>query len=221
MTRQSTQGYFDTLNSHLRKSPTKSEVMVFTPASAFMHTIEGATQGAQNAYPVQNGAFTGETALEQLEEFGIKTLLIGHSERRQILGESQEIIAKKFDFFKAQGFRIVYCIGEPIEVKEQGDEAILAYLEKEFVGIDLSYENMVIAYEPIWAIGTGLTPTNDEIEVILKHLNIRTGKDMLYGGSVKANNAKEILDLPSCEGVLVGSASLKVDDFITMIEASS
>ena len=216
-TREATQKYFDVLNGFLRETDTSDEVMVFTPASAFFHTTNGATLGAQNAYPVQNGAYTGETALEQLEEFGIKTILIGHSERRQILGETQAEMARKFDFFKSQGFRIVYCVGEPLEVKQQGEEAILNYIADEFVGIDLGYDNFVVAYEPIWAIGTGLTPTNDEIESILGKLKSSYKQEILYGGSVKVANVKEILALKSCGGVLVGSASLKVNDFIQMI----
>lgn len=219
-TRSKTQDYFDLLDAYIRDSKTSHEVIVFTPASAFLHKASGATLGAQNAYPVDNGAFTGETALEQLQEFGIKTILIGHSERRQILKEDQKTVAAKFDFFKQQGFRIVYCIGEPLEIKQEGPDAIIEYLDKEFEGIDLTYENMVIAYEPIWAIGTGLTPTTSEIDTILADLKAKSGKEVLYGGSVKVNNAKEILSLSNCDGVLVGSAALNADDFISMIKAA-
>lgn len=217
MTRGETRSYFDALHTFLRANPTKSDVLVFTPASCFDRFGEGATLGAQNAFPVSNGAYTGETALDQLNEFSIQTILIGHSERRQILHESQEQVATKFDFFAKQGFKIVYCIGEPLAVKQQGVDAVLSYLEKEFVGIDTGYENMVIAYEPIWAIGTGLTPSNEEIETILATIKQKYGHDVLYGGSVKAGNSKEILALESCDGVLVGSAALEVEDFSTMI----
>ena len=219
-TRTETQSYFDTVNSYLRESQNSQESIVFVPASSFMHTLQGTTLGAQNAYPVANGAFTGETALDHLEEFSIKTILIGHSERRQILGETQEAIANKFAFFKQKGFRICYCIGEPIEVKEQGHEAVIAYLDKELVGIDLSYDNMMVAYEPIWAIGTGLTPTNDEIDAILADVKEKTGQKVLYGGSVKTANVKEILSLPHCDGVLVGSAALVAEDYIMMLQTA-
>ncbi len=219
-TRTQTQSYFDTVNDYLRESQNSQESIVFVPASNFMHQLNGATQGAQNAYPVQNGAFTGETALDHLEEFGIQTILIGHSERRQVLGETQEAIAAKFAFFKEQGFRICYCIGEPLEVKEQGHDAVIDYLDKELVGIDLSYENMMVAYEPIWAIGTGLTPTNDEIDAILADVKSKTNKDVLYGGSVKTANVKEILSLSHCDGVLVGSAALIAEDYIMMLETA-
>lgn len=220
-TRSQTQSYFDTINSYLRQSENCGEAIVFVPASTFMHTLDGATLGAQNAYPVVNGAYTGETALDHLEEFSIKTILIGHSERRQILGETQTEIAKKFAFFKEQGFRICYCIGEPLEVKEQGHDAVVAYLDKELVGIDLNYDNMMVAYEPIWAIGTGLTPTNDEIDAILADVKAKTGQEVLYGGSVKTANVKEILSLPNCDGVLVGSAALVAQDYIMMLDTAS
>lgn len=219
-TRSETQSYFDTVNDYLRQSENSHESIVFVPASTFMHTLNGATLGAQNAYPVANGAYTGETALDHLDEFGIKTILIGHSERRQVLGETQSEIAKKFAFFKEQGFRICYCIGEPIEVKEQGHDAVVAYLDKELVGIDLDYENMMVAYEPIWAIGTGLTPTNSEIDAILADVKSKTNKDVLYGGSVKTANVKEILALKHCDGVLVGSAALIAEDYIMMLETA-
>jgi triosephosphate isomerase (TIM) len=219
-TRTQTQSYFDEVNDYLRESDNENESIVFVPASTFMHTLNGATLGAQNAYPVVNGAYTGETALDHLDEFGIKTILIGHSERRQTLGESQEEIARKFAFFKEQGFRICYCIGEPLEVKEQGHDAVISYLEKELVGIDLAYENMMVAYEPIWAIGTGLTPTNDEIDAILHDVKTKTSKDVLYGGSVKTANVKEILSLKNCDGVLVGSAALIAKDYIMMLQTA-
>ena len=136
------------------------------------------------------------------------------------MGETQAEIAKKFSFFKSHGFRICYCIGEPIEVKEQGHDAVIDYLDKELVGIDLAYDNMMVAYEPIWAIGTGLTPTNDAIDAILADVKAKTGQEVLYGGSVKTANVKEILSLPHCDGVLVGSAALIADDYVMMLETA-
>jgi triosephosphate isomerase len=174
--------------------------------------------GAQNAYPTINGAFTGEIGLEQLDEFGIKTILIGHSERRHILGESQEFIAQKFDYFKEQGFKIVYCIGEPKDIREAGKEKMLEYISAQYKGIDTSYENLIIAYEPVWAIGTGLTPTLEDIEDIHTELKKKSPAPLLYGGSVKVTNAKEVLSLNNVDGILVGSAALYVEHFCTMIE---
>ena len=140
--------------------------------------VKGATQGAQNAYAVESGAFTGEVGLEQLKEFGITTVLLGHSERRHILGESQEEIAAKFAYFQSLGFQIVYCIGEKLETREEGEEALMNYIDTQLVGIDMEYEKLVIAYEPVWAIGTGLVPSSEEILLrftklyALKHLSL-------------------------------------------------
>ncbi len=120
-TRQTTREYLTKLQLQLFKKNPNDKVYVFPPLTALDdYQSNDVTIGVQNAYPVENGAFTGEVGLEQLAEFNINTILIGHSERRDILGESQEFIAKKFDFFKEQGFEIIYCIGESLEVREQG-----------------------------------------------------------------------------------------------------
>ncbi len=217
LTRLETGEYLGELESMLPKLE-DVEVRVFPAASSFVPHKGQAVLGAQNAYPTKNGAFTGEIGLVHLEEFGIKTILIGHSERRHVLFESQIDIAKKFDFFKEQGFEILYCIGEPLNVKEQGLDATLAYLRAQLEGIDLTYPKLTIAYEPVWAIGSGLTPTLEEIEAIHKTLKEETGVRILYGGSVKTANSKEIMSLPSVDGVLVGSGALKVEDFFSMIQ---
>ncbi len=193
-------------------------VRVFPASSSLVPHKGQAVVGAQNAYPAKSGAFTGEIGLVHLEEFGIETILIGHSERRHILHESQIDIAKKFDFFKENGFEIIYCIGEPLGVKEEGVESTLRYLKTQLEGIDLSYSKLVIAYEPVWAIGSGLTPTLEEIETIHSALKKETGVKILYGGSVKTTNSKEIMSLPSVDGVLVGSGALKVENFFLMIQ---
>jgi triosephosphate isomerase len=191
------------------------EVRVFPPFSAL---IEDELIGAQNGYPAINGAYTGEIGLEQLNEFNIKTILLGHSERRHILGETQEFIAKKFKFYKENGFRIFYCVGEPLEIRKSGIEAVIEYIKKQFEGIDLNYENLVIAYEPVWAIGTGVSATEEEIKKTHKKIREFTTAPILYGGSVKLNNISSILDIENVDGVLVGSASLDVEVFKKMIE---
>jgi len=190
-------------------------VRVFPPMTALM---KKEYLGAQNAYPTVNGAFTGEIGLEQLNEFEIDKILIGHSERRNILGESQEFIAKKFAFFKEHGFEITYCIGEPLEIREKGIDAVVEYLKDQFEGIDLSYEKLIIAYEPVWAIGTGVSASKEQIQNTHAEIRKITDKPILYGGSVKPENIKEIISIPNVDGVLVGSASLDVGNFIKMIE---
>ena len=218
LTRSQTRKYLDELEKFLGKTANEQEVIVF-PAMSSLDAHKGSVViGAQNAYPTQNGAFTGEIGLDHLREFGIETILVGHSERRHILGETQEEIATKFAYFKDQGFRIVYCIGEPLEVRQAGEERMMAYLQEQYSGIDTTYENLVIAYEPVWAIGTGLTPTLQEIEQLHTKLKEKSTAPLLYGGSVKVTNAKEVLSLNNVDGILVGSASLYIEHFCTMCD---
>jgi len=217
-TRKSTELYIDALNKKLGAKSPEDKVYIFPPATA-LDTYEGDfTVGVQNAYPAQNGAFTGEIGLEQLDEFDIKTILIGHSERREHMLESQETVAAKFAFFQEQGFEIVYCIGEPLEIREKGFEAVMKYLLAQFDGIDINYENLIVAYEPIWAIGTGRSATVEEISTTHRALKkAMNEKPLLYGGSAKPANIKEIISIAGVDGVLVGSASLDAGSFSEMV----
>lgn len=217
LTRSTTKAYLNTLDTFMRESENTQTTMVFPPCTAFDHYQGSTIIGTQNAYATENGAYTGEIGVEQLSEFGIKTILIGHSERRHILGETQEEIAHKFAFFAELGYDIVYCIGEPLEVREEGSEALMEYLDAQLESIALDYDKLVVAYEPVWAIGTGVTPTMHDIELIHTALKQKIAKPLLYGGSVKADTAKEILGLDNVDGVLVGSGALDVNDYISMI----
>jgi len=217
-TRKATLEYVDELNSYISNHNITQDVLVF-PATSSLDSYDGKVViGAQNAYPTQNGAFTGEIGLEHLEEFGVKTILIGHSERRHILGETQEDIVKKFNYFKELGFKIVYCVGEPLEVREAGQEKMMQYLSSQYEGIDTKYKNLIIAYEPVWAIGTGLTPTLEDIKSLHSSLKEKSSAPLLYGGSVKITNAKDILATKNVDGILVGSAALYAEHFCSMIE---
>jgi triosephosphate isomerase (TIM) len=219
-TRQSTRAYLEEVAAYLAGEDFGGEVMVFPPATALQSAREGIILGAQNAWDVENGAFTGEIGTEQLEEFGIETILIGHSERRHIIGESQERIAEKFKYFMAHGYRIVYCIGEPIEIRDEGSEALMTYLQAQLSGIDLKYKGLVIAYEPVWAIGTGRVPSERDIEAVHSALSKLTEAPLLYGGSVKTGNAASILALENVDGALIGSGALKAEDFCSIIAAA-
>jgi len=217
LTRKESDEYISELEKFLDKNNSSQEVLVF-PATSSLNLHSGKViVGVQNAYAAKNGAFTGEIGLDHLEEFRIKTILIGHSERRHIFGESQETLVKKFNFYKELGFKIVYCVGEPLEVREAGNKVMMEYISTQYEGIDTEYENLIIAYEPVWAIGTGLTPTLEDIEVIHKELKQKSHAPLLYGGSVKVTNAKEVLACESVDGVLVGSAALYVEHFCSMI----
>lgn len=218
-TRSTTASYVEVLNNFLEPRKITDEILVFPPSSAIdNYKIYNGAIGVQNAYPVKNGSFTGEIGLEQLEEFGINTILIGHSERRHILGESQALIAKKFQFFAEHQFKIVYCIGEPIEVRKKGIDAVMAYMQEQLEGIDLAYDQLIVAYEPVWAIGTGVTASNEEIDETLNRLREKMQVPLLYGGSVKTSNVEEIYKIKNCDGVLVGTASWDAGAFCEMIE---
>ena len=216
LTRKETRAYVQSLESFKQNNSLDQDIFVFPATSSLDDFQTSVTIGAQNAYPVENGAFTGEIGLDHLNEFAIKTILIGHSERRHILGESQEVIAQKFKYFQELGFTIVYCVGEPLQMREAGVGEMMAYIDDQYKGIDTSYEKLIIAYEPVWAIGTGLTPTDEDILAIHRELKKKSKAPLLYGGSVKVNNAKEIMALKNVDGVLVGSAALNVEDFCQM-----
>jgi len=182
------------------------------------NTLENLTIGVQNAYHVASGSFTGEIGTEQLDEFNIKTILIGHSERRHKLGESQKDIALKYNYYKALGYKIIYCVGEPLEVKESGLTETLGYIWEQFDGIDLDYDNLILAYEPVWAIGTGVVAKVEDIQMIHKKIKKKIQKPLLYGGSVKPANLEEILSIDNVDGALIGTASWIEEDFKTMIK---
>jgi triosephosphate isomerase len=218
-TRKSARDFVESVDKYLKEENIDNEVYIFPPATALdeFDTKENLCVGAQNAYYVKNGSYTGEIGTEQLDEFGIKTVLIGHSERRHTLGESQKEVALKYNYYKAMGYKIIYCIGEPLEVKEAGLTETLGYIWEQFDGIDLDYDNLILAYEPVWAIGTGVSATTEDIATIHKKIKKKIQKPLLYGGSVKLCSLQDILEVENVDGVLVGTASWVKEDFIKMI----
>lgn len=195
------------------------EIIIFPPFSAFCGCAlkaEKISLGAQNFYPANNGAFTGEIGADMLGEFGINCVMIGHSERRA-LGEDDTLLKAKFDFAKAHGWRVIYCVGEDDIVHMNGNTC--EFLAGQLECVDLEYENLVIAYEPIWAIGTGKSAKPEIIAGILEFLSKKSKAPLLYGGSVNASNINEITSIAHCAGVLVGSASWKAQNFIELLKA--
>lgn len=214
-TRDSFREYAKILDENLGSN---DDVAVFAPFSAFDDKKHKFSLGAQNFYPCESGAFTGEIGKAMLDEFGICSVLIGHSERREILKESEEFLRAKFDFGVKNNWQIVYCIGESLAVNEA--KKTKEFLQKQLENINLGYENLIIAYEPIWAIGTGKSATNEQIEEILDFLATLSDVPLLYGGSVNAKNIADIAKIQSCGGVLVGTASWDAYNFLNLIKAS-
>ena len=189
-------------------------IIVFPPSIAFLENELNFIQGAQNFYPCVNGAFTGELGKEHLDEFGIKCVLIGHSERRALGDEN--LIKAKFDFAKEHAYKIVFCIGEDLKLKNSNQT--LDFLKKQLEVIDLDYKNLIIAYEPIYSIGSGVSAKKEDIAKVLEFLSSLTQAPLLYGGSVNEDNIKDILNIKHCSGVLIGSAALKAENFIKLIK---
>ncbi len=185
--------------------------------------------GVQNFYPIQSGAFTGEISLPQLQSCGATSVLIGHSERRMLFGESPELLKQKVSAAIQHGVEVFFCCGEPLEIREA--DAQLEYVKKQLVEsiFHLSKKeilSVVIAYEPIWAIGTGKTATCAQAGVM--HAAIRTWISehydnevaatipILYGGSCNENNANELFSDSNIDGGLIGGASLNATSFLTI-----
>jgi triosephosphate isomerase len=219
-TRASTQEFINFSNAFIKNNNIKNNIYIFPPSSCLnnFELQSNITLGVQNAYYCKSGAFTGELGLEQLNEFNIKSILIGHSERRVTLQESNEDIIKKFNFYKELGFKIMYCIGESLDIKKQGDDSVMAHLTSQLQGIDLDYKKLIIAYEPIWAIGTGVSATNEDITSIHTKLKTLFKCPLLYGGSVNEKNLDAILKLDNVDGALIGSSSLVKENFAKLIQ---
>ena len=214
-TRASFREYAEILDANLS---TNDDVTVFPPFSALDLAAHKFKLGAQNFYPCESGAHTGEIGKAMLDEFGVKSVLIGHSERRE-LGESEELLRAKFDFAAKAGWQIVYCVGENLSVNEAGGTK--EFLAGQLKNIDLGYERLLIAYEPIWAIGTGRSASAEQIEEILNFIREQTSAPLLYGGSVNAANIGGIAGIKNCDGVLVGTASWEASKFLELIRAHS
>ena len=173
--------------------------------------------GAQNISAYNSGAYTGEVSAQMAKDVGAQFTLIGHSERRHIFGESNEQIAKKIQLATQNNLKVILCVGEKLEEKAKYKSVIASQLKLALQNADLS--NIIIAYEPVWAIGTGKVATIKDIikvhDYIKGYLQKYFGTELpvLYGGSVKASNSKEILSLSQVDGVLVGGASLKAEEF--------
>lgn len=229
--------YFDGLKK-FEDEFSEVKIVVCPPFTALFkagEALEGSAYelGAQNLFWENEGAFTGEISPAMLKDNGAKYVLIGHSERRWVMGETDEDINKKMKNAFDNNLIPIFCVGEKIEERKSGDtdKVILDQLRKGLKDIDPKLdEKMIIAYEPVWAIGTGMAATaEDAVAVIdgciLKEMNSRssTGKSpvpVLYGGSVKEDNIGDFVSRECISGALVGGASLKADSFAALIRAA-
>ena len=219
----------------------KADVGVCTP-SLHLHAVlstlcdagSNVLAGAQNAYFEPSGAFTGEVSPQMLTDLGAQLCIIGHSERRHILGESDQLINNKTRAVLDAGLTCILCIGELLEEREQGktDAVNERQLREGLKDVPASHTpNLVIAYEPVWAIGTGKTATPEDAQAahlaarnVLADIFDQSTADSIriqYGGSMKPNNAKELLAQPDIDGGLIGGASLKPQDFAEIVNAAA
>lgn len=211
------------------------EAVVCVPAidlSVVSEAIAGRSigLGAQNMYFEKSGAFTGEISAEMLCDLGVKYVILGHSERREYFYESDELIAKKIRAALASGLRPILCVGETLAEREGGaaQEKVARQLKDDLTGLSAEdFSEIVIAYEPIWAIGTGKTASAEDAEEMCRFIreNIRAAFGsgaaeavrIQYGGSVKPENVQEIMSKENIDGALVGGASLKADSFAALV----
>jgi triosephosphate isomerase len=189
--------------------------------------------GAQNVSEHEKGAFTGEVSPAMLRDVGCEYAIVGHSERRSLYGETSEQVAAKFVAAQAAGIVPILCVGETLEEREAGttegvvDEQLDAVLDAAGIG---AFARAVIAYEPVWAIGTGMTATPEQAQDVHRHIRARLAKhdpavaegvQVLYGGSMKGDNAAGLLAQPDIDGGLIGGASLKAEDFLAIARAAA
>ncbi|MFT3678796.1 MAG: triose-phosphate isomerase [Ferruginibacter sp.] len=184
---------------------------------------------AQNCYSKKSGAYTGETSAEMLHSIGIDYVIIGHSERREYFNETNAMLAEKVNLAMEYGLKPIFCCGEALDIREAGTQNSFVEVQLKESLFHLTAEQLtgfVIAYEPIWAIGTGKTATSEQAQEMQAHLRsvfaseygaeVANSISILYGGSVKAANAKEIFGQPDVDGGLVGGASLVATEFTTI-----
>lgn len=219
-------------------SPNSPPMILYTPSLYIAGLVDqigghpGIQIGGQNCHSGTFGAYTGEISAVMLRSSGVQSVLAGHSERRQYCGDNDSAIASRLPEMLDSGLHVMYCCGEPLEIRQSGDHVafVLEQISKALFGIDTSLmSNVSIAYEPVWAIGTGLTASPEQAQEM--HRQIRSsirahfGSDIsesisiLYGGSANASNASELFLQPDIDGGLIGGASLNSDTFLNILDA--
>ena len=219
------------------KNAVKSDdhrVMIAPPFTALTEAskaLEGSRieLGAQNMAAAESGAHTGEISPDMLLDVGVKVVILGHSERRHTYGETDELVNTKIKLALSKGLDVIFCVGETLEEREAGkvEQVVGSQLENGLAGVD-SLDRVVVAYEPVWAIGTGKTATPEDADAvhrfirahIMKHYDATVAEDLIiqYGGSVKPGNVASLMAKDNIDGALVGGASLKAETFLPIVQ---
>lgn len=225
------------IKKELSKSESKTEVIVcppFTSLETAVTLVKGSSikAGAQNMHYENDGAFTGEISADMLKSVGCEYVILGHSERRTLFGESDEMINKKVKKALSSGLKPIFCVGETLEEREKGltEKVVENQVKNGLSGIEESdLSDLIIAYEPVWAIGTGKTASPEQAQEVHKFIrnlisklysnNFADNLTIQYGGSVKPDNAEELFSQPDIDGGLIGGASLKADSFVSIVNS--
>ena len=219
------------IENHIKKTKhSKSKIIIcppYTLLSNFTKIEKKISFGGQDCHYLNNGAFTGSISASMLKSIGCKYVIIGHSERRQYQNELSKELKLKIKSALASNLKVIYCIGEKFSEIKRRNKVLAAQINS--LPTNFKFKNIIIAYEPVWAIGTGKVPSLNQINNIHSKIRLLLAKNIghsnsnkisiLYGGSVNAQNASEILNLSQVDGVLVGGASLKVPDFSKIIDS--
>ncbi|MCH5232447.1 MAG: triose-phosphate isomerase [Muribaculaceae bacterium] len=223
------------VNDLLKETPAKCEVVICVP---FTHLVsikgvidEPLKLGAENCSEHVKGAYTGEVSASMVKSTGASHVILGHSERRQYFGENNEMLLKKTRLALENGLTPIFCVGEVLEERENGtyNEVVKAQVEALFELTPEEFGKIIIAYEPVWAIGTGKTATSDQAQEMHAHIRkviaqkygveIADNTSILYGGSCKPSNAKELFSKTDVDGGLIGGASLEAESFMGIVKA--
>lgn len=232
--------FFTDMSALTNDVGTKAEVLVCAPFVSLSTALEAAASvkgfqvGAQNLHFENNGAYTGETSASMLKELGCQYVIVGHSERREYFGETDEIVGKKVAKALQEGLTPILCVGEVLAERKSGEQNKVVETQLKGALDGLSADQIaktVIAYEPVWAIGTGEVASPDQaqemhkfIRAVLAELadeNVAASVRVLYGGSMKPDNAEELLGQPDVDGGLIGGASMKADSLFKIVEIAN
>ncbi len=217
------QEFITQLQKELESPDESDKEVIICPNDTLLHLFKdsGLNYGAQNMYSEEEGAFTGETSPLMLKELGCQYVIIGHSERRQYFGETNQSVNKKLKLALKHGLKPIFCVGETLEQREAGktQQVVETQIKEGLYNLQATSYNLVIAYEPVWAIGTGKTAAPEQAQEV--HAQIRalatSETSILYGGSVKPANISQLMAQKDINGALVGGASLDVESFIQII----